>query len=127
MVGKKANVAWVVWLQTAVMFMLLFSPGDLYNAVPVFIAQAYLLLTVLTGGSYGTVRTAATVTISAGVAAVVAAYAVTTATDGAWQQARAYVHLGIMLAVAVLLTGSSLHVLNNTPTGASGAGTVGSE
>lgn len=109
----KPNAQWVVWLQAVVVFLLLFSPGDLYNAIPVFIAQAYLLIAVLGGGSYWTVRTAVTVAISASVAAVVAAYAVAASTDGTWLQARAYAHVGVMLAAAMLLVGSSVHVLNS--------------
>ena len=115
MVGKRPHVGWVVWLQAVIMFVLLLSPGDLYNAIPVFAAQAYLLITVLSGGSYGSIRTAVTITISSAVGAVVAAYAVAVSTSGAWQQARSWVHLGVMLAVAVLLTGSSLYVLENSP------------
>lgn len=109
------SVAWVVWLQAAILIILFFTPGDLYNAVPVYIAQGYLLVTVsYYGDDYWAVRTATTVHIAAAVAAVVAAYATAVSTYGAWEQGRAYIHLGIMLAVSLLMVGSSTHVLSHT-------------
>ena len=95
------------------MFILLFTPGDLYNAIPIYLAQGYLLLTVSVGSDYKTIRTATTLHISASIAAAVAAYATAVSTSTLWEVGRSYIHLGVMVAVAILMTCSSVHVLNN--------------
>ena len=106
------NVAWVVWLQAVILFLVSFAPGDLHNAIPIYIAQGYLIVAVSYDSSAATKRTAAALHIAAAVAAAVSAYSSAYSTHSMWDAGRAYVHLGIMAAVAVIMASSSVHIMN---------------
>lgn len=106
------SVAWVVWLQAVILFLLLLAPGDLYNAIPVYISQGYLLVAVSYDSSAASKRTAAALHIAAAVAAAVSAYSTAYSTHTMWDAGRAYVHLGVMAAVAVIMGSTSVHLMS---------------
>ena len=114
------NTAWVVWLQLVIVFLLYVTPGDQFDAIPIYVAQGYLLVTVNLEASYNTIRTAASLLMIAAVAGFVSAYATVRSMSSAYDIFRGSVHLAAMLAVAIVMVCSSMHILNNTSQDAKG-------
>jgi len=109
------NTAWVVWLQLVIVFLLYVTPGDQFDAIPIYVAQGYLLVTVNLNASYSTIRTAASLLMIAAVAGFVSAYASVRSMSSVWNITRGSIHLAAMLAVAVVMVCSSMHIWNKTP------------
>lgn len=109
------NTAWVVWLQLVIVFILYVTPGDQFDAIPIYVAQGYLLVTVNLKASYNTIRTAAALLMVAAVAGVVSAYASLRGMNAVFDITRGSIHLAAMLAVAVIMVCSSMHIWNRTP------------
>ena len=105
------NLVYVVWLQAIILFLLLMTPGDLSGVIPVFLAQIYLLLTISYGADKRQIRTAAVVQIACGIAAFAYAFVVSRDAGSIMGRVFSQLHLGLMLAVAILLLLGSRHVL----------------
>lgn len=113
MMPKTYNTAWVAWLQFLIVFFLFFTPGDQHDVVPVYAAQIYLLVTISLNASADMIRTAAIVLMIAAVAGVVSAYATTINLTAVADITLASIHLAVMLAVAIIMVISSMHILQH--------------
>lgn len=105
------DVGWIVWLQSAVLFILYFTPGNQSDAYPVYVSQVFLLFAIQLKAASDVQKTAAYCLILAAGASVVSAYASAVNVTAVYSVFAAGVHLGVMSAVAILLFVSSRHIL----------------
>jgi len=82
-----------------------------YSSVPIYISQLYLLLTICTDSRDKVqLRGSIALTIIAAVAAVVASFAEISGVNHSYGLFFAWLHCGIISAVALTLLVSSLHI-----------------
>lgn len=109
------NADWIVWLQAVIIFLLVITPGPQNDAVPIYVAQLYLLFAVNLRFSVQTIRTAAVVLMIAGVAGTVSAFASLQSMTSIADQFWATMHLAVLFAVAIVIFISSRHLTSHLP------------
>jgi len=107
-----ANLGWVTFMLLGTVFVLYFSPGSTFSAVPIYFSQAYLFAVINLGGRHNKLRlrSAGAVSIFCAVAAVVGALAASYGVTSTWDVVIANVHLAIVVAVSIIIVASCVHI-----------------
>jgi hypothetical protein len=94
-------------------FVLYYSPGSSFSAVPIYFSQAYLFVVINLGtgdNQKHQMRSAVAVSIFCAVAAVVGSLAATHGVTSTYDTVIANIHLGIVVSVSLIIVGSCVHI-----------------
>lgn len=106
------NTKWVLWLQAVMLFLLYFTPGDQFDAIPIYVAQAYLIMTSFYRAEDAHAsKSAALLLMVAAVAGVISAAAALMNMEAVVDITVGTIHFAVMLAVAVIILCSSAHII----------------
>ena len=113
------NTKWVLFQQVTILFLLYFAPGSQFDAIPIYLAQGYLLAVsfIYTNDQQKYAHasnSAATLLIVAAAAGVVSAYAALTGMNAAYDVAIGTIHFAVMVAVAIVLVSGSAHIIKHS-------------
>ena len=110
------NTKWVLFQQVTILFLLYFTPGSQFDAIPIYLAQAYLLAVSLIYTNdeekkKPALESAATLLIVAAAAGVVSALAALNSMNAVYDITIGTIHFAVMVAVAIVLISGSAHII----------------
>lgn len=111
------NTTWVLWQQVVILVLLYLAPGSLFDSVPIFIAQGYLLVVSLLyrddKSKSSMVKSAALLLLLTAGAGLITAIAALQSMTTVYDRGIGTIHLAFISAAAVVIATSSAHIINH--------------